>query len=214
MVNVKICGIRRREDIGYVNKYLPDYIGFIFAESRRKVSNDTVKSLVVNLDKNIRKVGVFVNEKIENVLETAAVCCLNTLQIHGDEKPDYIENLRNELKKNKLKSVEIWKAVRVKDKESLSEFKNFSADAFLLDAFVEGSYGGAGKAFDWKLALEAKKYGKIILAGGLNCENIMDAIKIVQPYAVDVSSGVETEGWKDEQKVKSFLNAARETGNV
>jgi phosphoribosylanthranilate isomerase len=204
MVKVKICGLRREIDIEYVNMHKPDYIGFIFAESKRQVDPEEIKRITKTLDSRIKKAGVFVNESLENMIKTIENCGLNIVQLHGGESCKLIDKLRK-----KAKHVELWKAVRVKDEESLKELEDYSVDAFLLDAYVEGFYGGLGKTFDWNLAVQAKKYGKIILAGGLNLENIQEAIRLVQPFAVDISSGVETEGFKDESKIKKFIYSVR-----
>jgi phosphoribosylanthranilate isomerase len=209
MLAVKICGITREEEIKYVNESLPDYIGLVFADSRRRVSIQTVQTLTSNLDEKIKKVGVFVNEEAEKIIETVIACSLDVVQLHGDETEGYIDDLRNMLQYKKQRKVHIWKAIRVKDKASLIELKNFTVDAFVLDTFVQGSYGGAGKVFDWKLAVDAKIYGNIILAGGLNCENVEEAIKLVKPFAVDVSSGVESDCCKDKVKVEEFINRVR-----
>jgi phosphoribosylanthranilate isomerase len=204
MIKVKICGLRREIDIEYVNRQKPDYIGFIFAESKRRIEPKEASRISTSLDRRIKKAGVFVNEKFENIVETVGICGLDIVQIHGDETTEFISRLKEE-----INGVEVWKAIRVKDEESIKILETYQADAFLLDAYVEGSYGGAGKSFDWNLASLAKKYGKIILAGGLNLSNITEAVRIVQPFAVDTSSGVETEGFKDEEKIKSFVYSVR-----
>lgn len=205
MTKVKICGITCEEDIRHLNKYLPDYAGFVFAESRRRVGANTVAGLAARLDGSIGKVGVFVNIRLEDLVKTALICMLDVVQLHGDETPGYIELLRKELKPG----IEIWKAVRVKEESSLAGAEQYRADRFLLDAFVDGSYGGAGRRFDWNLAESAKKLGSIILAGGLNSENVNEAINMVQPFAVDVSSGVESDGIKNELKIRTFINRVR-----
>ncbi|KNY25283.1 phosphoribosylanthranilate isomerase [Pseudobacteroides cellulosolvens] len=210
MSKIKICGIRREDDIIYVNKYLPEFIGFIFAPSKRRISFGEAADLAKNLDPSIKKVGVFVNESCENIDEAINKCDLDVVQIHGDEDPCYFEKLKNKtLSLSKDKRVEVWKALRVKDEMSLLEMGNYKVDGFVLDTFIEGSYGGAGKTFDWTLAVNAKKYGKIILAGGLTSENLIDAINIVNPMVFDVSSGVETDGYKDEKKICDFIRIAR-----
>jgi len=208
VTKIKICGVRRVEDIKSVNKYLPEFVGFVFAPSRRQVDIETVKMLSGNLDKRIKKVGVFVNESGQKVAETAGQCGLDVVQIHGDESPEYINSLRGTLACSP-KKVEIWKALRVKDNNSLKIMEMYSADAFLLDAYIEGSYGGAGKVFDWSMAASAGKMGKIILAGGLSRSNVREAIRVLRPYSVDVSSGVESDGWKDETKIREFICTVR-----
>ena len=210
MTKVKICGIKRIEDIYYVNKYLPDYIGFVLAESKRRVWPKQVRELKKDLDTRVKTVGVFVNEDIEKTVEISTACGLDCIQLHGDENPQYLDTLRNSLKSHPSGSgVEIWKAVRVKDESSILLLELYKAEAFVLDAFVEGSYGGAGKLFDWNLANLAKTYGKIFLAGGLNADNVSNAVESVSPYGVDVSSGVETDGCKDESKIQCFMNKVR-----
>lgn len=207
MIKLKICGLRREEDVLYVNKHLPDYIGFVFAESRRRVEPELVENLGELLHPKIKRVGVFVNEEMDKVSQIAELCKLNVVQLHGDESSQYFEKL-----KNRLSGIEVWKAIRVKDENSIKCMLAYKADAFVLDAYVDGSYGGAGRTFDWNLAMEAKKNGNVILAGGLNLKNIKEALGIVHPFAVDISSGVETDGFKDEGKIKDFIYSVR--GNV
>ncbi len=210
MSKIKVCGIRRIEDIEYVNNSRPDYVGFVFAESKRRVSVETVITLGSKLGRGIKKVGIFVNEAAESVMDTAKRCSLDVVQLHGSETPEYVENLQRMIKKDLKLNVEVWKAIRVKDIRSIEQMECFKADAFVLDAFSEGIYGGTGKAFDWGIAIEAKKHGKVFLAGGLNLQNVQEAVKAVKPYGVDVSSGVETDGFKDRQKVREFILKVRE----
>jgi len=214
MSKVKICGLRRPEDILFVNRYLPEYVGFVFAESKRRVSIEEAAELSGKLDERIKRAGVFVNETIENVVSAVKMCRLDVVQIHGDEDPSYVSELKEELLKegfnsNKLNKVQIWKGIRVKDETSFKQLEKYGADAYLLDTFVEGSYGGAGKTFDWNLAIKAKEYGDVILAGGLTPDNLISARNKVNPAVLDVSSGVETEGYKDEGKIRDFINMAR-----
>jgi len=210
MTKIKICGIKRFEDVQYVNKYLPDYIGFVFAKSKRRVTVDQVIELKQKLDPHIKTVGVFVNEDIDKLIEIAKRCRLNCIQLHGDENGQYVEMLKNSLTAHDLEDIEIWKAIRVKDESSIALLKAYNVDAFILDTFVEGVYGGVGKVFDWKLAKLSKAYGKIFVAGGLTIDNVSDAVEYVAPYGVDVSSGVETDGCKDEAKIRSFMEKVKE----
>ncbi|MFZ5987170.1 MAG: phosphoribosylanthranilate isomerase [Bacillota bacterium] len=209
MTGVKICGLRRKEDIEYVNCYLPHYIGLVFAKSKRQVSKELAADLRAELASDIKAVGVFVNEDALEVAEITRYCGLDCIQLHGDESPEYIESLKEALHGENIKRVEIWKAVRVRDEESVKSMSLYDVDAFLLDTYVEGSFGGAGKTFDWELACLAKKYGKIILAGGLDTGNVSGAVGMVRPFAVDVSSGVETDGFKDEVKISSFIKEVK-----
>ena len=204
MTKIKICGLRREKDIEFVNNHMPDYVGFVFAESKRRISPEEGKILINSLDRRIKKAGIFVNESLKNILRTILTCKLDIVQLHGEETKEFVKTLKQE-----MKNVEVWKAVRVKAGDEIKTLEGFKADAYLLDAYSEGSYGGAGKTFDWHLAVKAKEYGRIILAGGLQLSNIKEAVGLVQPYGVDISSGVETEGFKDSEKIKSFIYAVR-----
>lgn len=208
---IKICGIRREADIDCVNRFLPDYIGFVFAKSKRQVTPEYVRKLKAGLDTRIETVGVFVNEELIRILNIVSECSLDVVQIHGDESPEYVSELKSELQKE-FPLVEIWKAIKIKDKDSSKNAKNYDVGTFVLDTYTEGMYGGCGKAFDWALCKEVKEFGKIVLAGGLNLDNVSEAIEALQPNAVDVSSGVETDGWKDELKIKEFIDKVRGTG--
>lgn len=206
MVRVKICGITSEKDVEILNRYLPAYAGFVFAKSRRQLSADQAGGLSGRLAGSIRKVGVFVNAVQDDVLEAVSVAGLDAVQLNGDESPEYMELLRLRLDSG----IEIWKAIRVKDAGSINELGGFSADRFILDTYAENSYGGAGKSFNWKYAEAAGTNRCIILAGGLNPNNVASAIKTVKPFAVDVSSGVESDGSKDEAKIRDFMNAVKE----
>lgn len=201
MVKIKICGLKRFDDIEYINKLRPDYAGFVFAESKRQVDVNHAYKLINKLDRNIKTVGVFVNEKVDEVLNIAMTLKLNVLQFHGDETMDYIKHFKNYI---------VWKAIRVKSKSDIQKIDQYNVDAVLLDSFAIDKYGGSGKKFDWDILKDFKINKPIILAGGLNVSNVEDDIKIVKPYAVDVSSGVETEGHKDFNKIKEFIEKVRE----
>ena len=203
MVEIKVCGIRRKEDIDYVNTLKPDYIGFIFAESKRQITKETAKHLKDILDKNIKTVGIFVNEDIDNLIKIADFVDLDIVQLHGDEDSNYIESLRKRIDKD------IWKAIRVKNKDSLSEIQKLDVDGILLDTYSKEAYGGLGETFDWNIAKNLKLDKKIILAGGLNAENLEQGIIKLNPDIIDVSSGVETDGFKDFDKMKNFINKGR-----
>ncbi len=205
MSKIKICGLTRIVDIEYVNKFLPDYIGFVFAESRRRISAEDALALSKVLDKWIKKAGVFVNHSIDDVLRITSICGLDIIQLSGDEDREYVKMLKSKASSK----VEIWKSIRIKDKTSLSNAELFDVDGILLDAYAESAYGGSGKTFDWTIAAEASRKYKIILAGGLDSSKVRQAIETVKPFAVDVSSGVETDGYKDETKIKNFIVKAR-----
>ncbi len=199
MSKVKICGLTRLQDIEYVNLYCPDYVGFVFAESRRKVTPEKVCELVQDLSPSIKTVGVFVNEKAERVNEISELCQLDVVQLHGDESPHYCTFIKRP----------IWKAVRVKDAKSFELVKGYPTEGILMDTYSTSEYGGTGRAFDWQLAKHYETEHKIVLAGGLNSENVMEAIQAIHPYCVDVSSGIETNGQKDPLKIKDFIEMVR-----
>lgn len=198
-MEIKICGIRRFEDIEIVNKYKPDYIGFIFAESKRKISFETAKKLSDSLAEGIKTVGVFVNAPIDEVNKAVCVAGLDVVQLHGDETEEYIEKLNVDC--------EIWKAVRVRSGEDIFDIKG--VDRILLDKYTDSEYGGMGERFDWAKVGAVKTEKPIILAGGLNSGNVIEGIKTFKPSCVDVSSGVETEDFKDEEKTKEFIEIVR-----
>lgn len=206
MARVKICGITSENDVEILNRYLPDYAGFVFAKSRRQLTSEAAGRLSEKLSANIGRVGVFVNAELDDILEAVDAARLDAVQLHGDETSKGIEQLRQRLNSG----IEIWKAIRVKDPGSISELSAFAADRYLLDAYVEGTYGGAGRSFDWEIAGKAAANTCIILAGGLNPTNAGAAVRAVRPFAVDVSSGVETGGIKDKKKIRDFLNAVEE----
>ncbi len=196
MTEVKICGIKREIDVEYINKYLPAYAGFVFAGIKRKLSPETAKNLCRLTDSRIKKVGVFVNEDFENLLNIASLCRLDVIQLHGDETPQYVQNIKKE-------GYEVWKAFRIQNSSIFEEIKKYNADKYLLDTYVKDEYGGSGVTFDWSII---KNGENIILAGGLTKDNVNNAIAIAKPYCVDVSSGVEDEfGYKDEQKIREFM---------
>jgi len=206
MTKIKICGLRRVEDIGMVNKNLPDYVGFIFAESKRKVTKEKAKELIDRLDERIKTAGVFVDETREEVEKAAKYCELDILQFHGEETAEYCEQFRDRY--------EIWKAFSVKDRgieKRLIEYKEHT-DLCLLDAYSKGIRGGSGKVFNWDLIEGMSKKYKIALAGGINSKNILEAVERVDPYIIDLSSGVETDGFKDEEKIKEIIQKIKRGG--
>jgi phosphoribosylanthranilate isomerase len=201
-VKVKVCGTTRLKDALLAVECGADAIGFIFyKKSPRCVSVTTAKEICSNLPPFIHRVGVFVNETADTINRIAERCGLDAVQLHGDESPAFCKKIKRR----------VIKVVRVKDVASLKEMSRYAVDGFLLDTFKEDQWGGTGKVFDWELAARAKKYSPVILAGGLNPRNVKAAIKKVQPYGVDVSSGVEqSPGKKDPKKMKAFIKAVRE----
>lgn len=195
MVKIKICGLRRLEDIMLANKYKPDYIGFVFADSKRKVSHELAAKMKKDLDPDIISVGVFVDASSEEIIELFDLGVIDMAQLHGNEDEEYICNLK-ERTDYKMK---IINAIEMSDESNLLEYDNSIADYFLLD-----SGKGSGKTFDWNLISDDlnKEY---FLAGGIDISNIREAIDNFNPYAIDLSSGLETDGFKDENKIKEIM---------
>lgn len=200
MVKIKICGLTRLEDIDIVNKYKPDYIGFVFADSKRKVSSKIAKKLKDNLNSNIKSVGVFVNAPKEEILDLFNDGIIEIAQLHGTESEDYIIDLK-ESTNNELK---IINAIEVSNDTDLIKYDSSNADYLLLD-----SGKGSGKTFDWSLIRKDLKK-EFFLAGGLDSENISRAIEEFDPYAVDLSSSLEVKGFKDKDKIKEIMEIIHE----
>ena len=202
MVRIKICGITNLQDALKAAELGVDALGFIFAESKRQISPREAREIIHKLPLFVATVGVFVNRKLEEVEEIADYCGLHVLQFHGEETSSYLTRCQ----RKKIK------AFRVKDETFLEQLPEYEVDAYLLDTYSPLQPGGTGETFNWELALKAKEYGRIILSGGLNPENIARAVKEVQPYAVDTSSGVEiTPGKKDFKELAEFVSKIRKT---
>ncbi|MCL2026302.1 MAG: phosphoribosylanthranilate isomerase [Leptospirales bacterium] len=197
MVKVKICGLSRPDDIDAVNEEKPDYIGFVFAESRRKVSAQQALKLRKKLSPNIIPVGVFVNETIESILSLTQDGIIDAIQLHGSEDEEYIGRLKGLTGKPVIKTIAVQKEGDVQKRAA-------TAANFLL---LDNVSGGTGKTFDWNLIGKTSK--PFFLAGGLDVKNITEAIAKTAPFAVDVSSGVEKDGFKDYGKIKEFIRRAR-----
>lgn len=194
MVKIKICGIRREEDIHIINRYTPDYIGFVFAESKRQIDFKMAKNLKKLMKVDIPVVGVFVNQEIKYILKLYRNNIIDIAQLHGDEDEQYINQLK-EIEPN----LKLIKAIVIKDYENLEDYENLNADYLLID-----NGKGSGKTFDWDL-VDNNINKEIFLAGGLNNKNIKVAIEKFRPYAIDLSSSVETNGFKDENKIKEVM---------
>ncbi|MCM3734849.1 phosphoribosylanthranilate isomerase [Bacillus cytotoxicus] len=199
-MKVKICGITDTRTAKLACEYGADAIGFVFAKSKREITPDRAKQIIEELPANVMKVGVFVNESIEVIQNIAERCRLTHVQLHGDEQNYYIERL----------NIPSIKAIGVSSREDIERAKEYETDFILLDSPKEQFHGGNGKTFSWELLQANPIEKKCILAGGLNLENITYAIEMVQPYMVDVSSGVETNGKKDIEKIKQFIRKAKE----
>lgn len=195
---VKICGLRRESDIEAVNNALPDYIGFVFAPSKRQINARTAAALRSRLDNRISAVGVFVNQQIEFIATLVRDGVIDTAQLHGDEDSAYIDGLRKACDCAIIKSVGIG--------HKLPPLPQ-NADYLLFDTASTGR-GGTGFAFDWNI-LEEYTGAPYFLAGGLSLENVGAALQQLSPFAVDVSSGVETEGFKDAEKIRKFVQIVR-----
>lgn len=198
MSKIKLCGLSRKCDIEWANELHPEYIGFVFApKSRRYVSVDTAAELKAMLSEDIKTVGVFVNSPVESVAYILSRGIIDIAQLHGSEDEEYISRLV------KLTDKPIIKAFSINSAADVSAANNSSADMVLLDS----GQGGTGTNFDWKLLGDINR--PYFLAGGLCCENISQAITALDPYAVDVSSGIETNGCKDKNKMAAFVAAVR-----
>lgn len=200
---IKICGLRRREDVDYVNRWRPDYIGFILADGfRRQVLPAQAAELADYLDPQIQRVGVFVNQPVAFVSDLLDRGIIQLAQLHGDEDENYIQSLRKTCEKQGCPS-SIIQAVRVQKTEDIIRAQESSADYLLLDAWSEKSVGGNGETFDWSLIQGLKR--PFFLAGGLGADNVAEAIRCVGPYGVDASSSLETGGYKDPDKIRDFV---------
>jgi phosphoribosylanthranilate isomerase len=201
MTKIKICGLTRQWDISIVNQVLPEYVGFVFAESRRRVAKEQAAAMKERLDPRIKAVGVFVNTGPNWIAELVSDGIVDLVQLHGDEDAAYIAALK------KMITCPIIKAVRVQSPAQVSEAESLICDYLLLDAFKADAYGGTGTSFDYGLIPKLTK--PYFLAGGLNTENIKQALE-VHPYCVDISSGVEINGVKDAGKIREIVKIVRE----
>lgn len=201
MTKIKICGLSRERDIEAVNRCRPDYVGFVMAESRRRVSAEMAERLKARLDPGIKAVGVFVNEDISLITDLYTAGIIDTVQLHGDEDAGYIGTLKRAI------PASVIKAIRVHSRQQIYEAQGIPADLMLFDTYNQGTYGGSGQSFDWSLIPVLSK--GFFLAGGLNINNIGAAIQAVSPWAVDISSGVETNGLKDEDKIRAIIAMIR-----
>ncbi|HWQ42171.1 MAG TPA: phosphoribosylanthranilate isomerase [Desulfosporosinus sp.] len=200
-MKIKICGLFRDIDIDYVNEAMPDFIGFVFAKSRRQVSAEGAEIMRSRLRSEITPVGVFVNESLANVVRLLNDSIIEMAQLHGTETEQYIQELKS------LTNKPIIKAVRVLAQEDIESVQDTMADFLLLD----NGAGGTGESFDWSLVSKVKKQKQkpFFLAGGLKAGNIEQAILATSPYAVDLSSGVETDGIKDRTKILEIVRRMR-----
>lgn len=198
MTRIKLCGLTRPCDIEAVNELKPEYIGFVFAQkSRRYITAEKAEELKKLLHPDIETVGVFVNENVETVARLLSGGIIDIAQLHGSEDENYIGQLR------KLTDKSIIKAFRIESEQDIINAQNSSADFVLLDS----GNGGTGTVFDWELLMNISR--PYFLAGGLDNSNVQDAVRRLNPYAVDVSSGIETDGLKDKIKMTDFVDIVR-----
>jgi len=214
---VKMCGISKVETIPAVVEAKPDYMGLVFAPSKRQVTVDQAKTLVEELHKQytkrynngaeqsnndeIKTVGIFVNETLDNLVTIATEVNLDAVQLHGDEDEAFIQSLKERT------NVEVWKAVQIRSAADAEAWIDSSADMLLFDAYHKDDRGGTGEVFDWSCLDEFER--PFMLAGGIDSTNVARAIRTVRPYGIDISSGIETEGVKDNEKIKAFTNIVR-----
>lgn len=196
MIRVKICGLTRPEDAVWANRLRPDYVGFVFAPGRRRVTPRRAAAIAALLDPGIAAVGVFADAPESEILAALGECPLRILQLHGGETPEFCGRM----------PVPVWKALRVRGPLSRAAFPDYPAEALVLDA----SRPGGGQTFPWEWTEGFTAGGlPIVLAGGLHGGNVTAAVARVHPFAVDVSSGVETGGVKDPEKIRDFIMKAR-----
>ncbi len=198
-MKIKICGLFRSIDIEYANEARPDYIGFVFAESRRKVTPEKAAEMKRQLDGSIKAVGVFVDKDIDFVAELVYNKIIDAVQLHGNENAEYVRLLRERISTD----IPVIKAFSVSSREDIERAVEFPCDYILLD----NGKGGTGKSFAWKL-LSSGMPDRVFLAGGVNTDNINEAIKL-KPYCIDVSSGAETNGIKDREKIIKLVSSVK-----
>lgn len=213
MQKIKLCGMMKSCDIEYANRVKPDFVGFIFANTRRKISAAQAKQFREALDAEIPAVGVFVNEDISVIVSLVQDGCIDMIQLHGEEDADYIRRLRE------ICDVPVIKAVKVQTVEQIRQTAALPVDYLLLDTYRKGVLGGTGEAFDWELlraakaaagdTVEGELFGKpYFLAGGLHAGNLREAAALGS-YGLDVSSGIETDGSKDFTKMVEVMELVR-----
>ena len=217
-MKIKICGITSQEEIIYINKLKPDYIGFVFTASKRKITKKKAKDLARLLNKEVKVVGVFKDNSLIEIKNIISEVKLDVIQLHGDEDNEFIKTLRkiikeeaneinNEVDKDEIK---IWKGISIKTDEDLKRNLNLNVDNFILD----GGNPGSGESFNWNLIETMAKKQDLFLAGGVNLNNIDEVIRDIKPYGIDVSSGVERvdelgNRKKDFYKIKKLIEKVR-----
>ena len=210
-VKVKFCGISQEDTVPVLLETQPDYVGFIFAPSKRQVTVEQAKSITRSLQDSVHttsgnkccsRVGVFVNETIPTIVEITKAVPLSVVQLHGDETVTYIETLRSQLREEQLESIEIWKAIQVQGKEDILPWKQAPIDGLVVDAYSKEERGGTGKTIDWSLLDDVQV--PYYLAGGIGLHNVARAIRRLQPYGLDMSSSLERNGQKDANTIRTM----------
>lgn len=201
MTKIKICGLKTLEDVAAINQVKADYVGFVFANTKRYVTDAQAKAMREMLLPEIQTVGVFVNEPMEHVIQLCREGTIQMIQLHGDESEAYAKALRKKVDNP------VIRAIRVQSTQQILAFRNYPCDYFLFDTYKMDAYGGTGETFDRTLIPSINK--PFFLAGGLGEDNVQEAIRQCAPYAVDVSSSVETEGSKDVDKIVAFVKKVR-----
>lgn len=204
-MNLKFCGIFRDEDVEFVNKIHPDYMGMILSKGfRRTISHETAAKFSLKKDSDIKTVGVFVDESVEYIKKAVSQIKLDVIQLHGKENADMISALHKEL------NIPVWKAVRVQTIQDVRNAEKLGADVLILEGYHPDVIGGGGITANWDLLCQANPKQPFFLAGGLCPENVNQAKEIVKPYGIDISSGIETNGVKDFEKMKRVAEILRE----
>ena len=210
---VKMCGISKVETIPAVVEAKPDYMGLVFAPSKRQVTVEQAEILVEELHKQcinhydtkvVKTVGVFVNETLDNLVRIADTANLDAVQLHGDEDEAFIQSLKERT------NVEVWKAIQIRSAADVEKWIDSSADMLLFDAYHKDERGGTGEVFDWSSLDTFER--PFMLAGGIDSTNVARAIRTVRPYGIDISSGIETNGMKDDKKITAFTKIVKSIG--
>jgi len=204
MTLVKICGITNAGDARVAAEAGADAVGFVLAESPRRVSVEEARRISLGMPENILRVGVFVDEEPAEVLRISREVGLDLAQLHGDETPEAVTAVQQG-------GVKVMKALRVRDAITLEALDRYEADLFLLDAYSDKVRGGTGQGFDWEVAKSSTGRDNIVISGGLGPENVRAAVEFFEPYGVDASSSLEDEpGRKNGERVRRFVLAARD----
>lgn len=203
-MNIKFCGIRRKEDVEFCNILLPEYMGMILSPGfKRTISAELAAELIGQKKSAVKAVGVFVNQTPQWILNIARETLIDVIQLHGDETAETVREIKM------LTGLPVWKAVRVQNEQDIRAAEKLGADRLILEGFATGKIGGEGVKADWKLLSAAKPQQTFFLAGGVTPENVREGIAAVKPDGVDISGGIETDGVKDFEKMRKIVNIVR-----